>query len=1157
MLLKYRLLLILSLAVVYSLTANARPSAATAANHADKSGNLSAEESTVSLQDFGAVGDGVSDDGPALQAALDALADAGGGTLVVPSGRYAIITPVAKDFSGLSNITIIGAEPAPDNGSGGYGRGLGLFSEFVVQVGETNTALSITGVNNFLIQDITFIGDPNVIRDCKITLSLSDIDNAIVRYCEFYGLGAIVGGGAIVHAYHSNLTVEDSAFLGCATATSSNSSVIQNILWRGIAVTGTRFIDYGNRANYFSKTTLSPPYSWISIGNAAAADATSSQRVAVLRDLFLDEGVFNGITCFPSFFSSANTPINLIYMSGIQMNVNNLESNGIALSGVERVLIEKSYLGWSHNADAAINLIGVGEAIIDQVECAAHAYRIRADASTGRLTVVNSLYEYLDSFAQITEVVNTEGLDADPVQYVRQQYLDTLGREPDASAYFYWASRLLRCGQDAACAEETRGALADYLGNNPSPSFTLSGQVTESDGRTVSGATVTLSGSAGWKTQTDDDGNYSFPTLPTGGSYTVTIARNNYIFDAPSQTITVPVGDRRADFLGRMVTYTISGWAANPSGKVIPGAVIILSGSQSATATTNADGGYELDGIRAEGAYTITIQRENYDFSSQSQNINGLTANLSVNFTGTVLRYTISGDINMSGVDVTLSGGTSASMKTDSDGTYSFTVDAEGDYTVKASKTHYTFTPDSYTFTNLVGHETLNFDPTLNTHIISGSTGLSEATVILSGDITGTVTTDTDGNYSFTVSGGGNYTVTASKAHYTFSPASHSFTDVSADQTAHFTAQNITHVISGSTGLQGTEVKLQGDSSGAIITDADGMYSFTVNGGGSYTVTASKVHYTFAPPSYSFTNLSDDQAADFTPKINTHIISGSTGLSGVSVTLSGDATETITTGADGTYTFTVNGGGNYTVTPTTANYTFAPLSRSYTDLSGNQTADFNSTLNTYTIDGSCGLQGVEVRLQGNSSGVVTTGTDGKYSFTVNANGSYTVTASKAHYTFAPPSHSFSNLSGSQTADFEPQINTYIISGSTGLEGVKVSLSGDATSSVTTSANGQYSFTVNALGNYTITADRSEYVFAPPAYSFTGLNSNQTANFAGTLKPVLLMDKDSDLAVALTTVHLMRGPFSVVNHLNFSPTCGRASWSSPLTRRCSPMRPLRS
>jgi len=67
------------------------------------------EGNVFDLMSFGAVGDGVADDGPALQQALDAVAAAGGGTVLVPAGRYALVTPVSKDFAGLSApVTIRG-----------------------------------------------------------------------------------------------------------------------------------------------------------------------------------------------------------------------------------------------------------------------------------------------------------------------------------------------------------------------------------------------------------------------------------------------------------------------------------------------------------------------------------------------------------------------------------------------------------------------------------------------------------------------------------------------------------------------------------------------------------------------------------------------------------------------------------------------------------------------------------------------------------------------------------------------------------------------------------------------------------------------------------------------------------------------------------------
>src|SRR5262245_6253569 len=66
-----------------------------------------AAQTSLNLRDFGAVSDGVTDTGPALQSALNALATAGGGTLIVPSGQYALLTPVAKDFSSASYSIIL------------------------------------------------------------------------------------------------------------------------------------------------------------------------------------------------------------------------------------------------------------------------------------------------------------------------------------------------------------------------------------------------------------------------------------------------------------------------------------------------------------------------------------------------------------------------------------------------------------------------------------------------------------------------------------------------------------------------------------------------------------------------------------------------------------------------------------------------------------------------------------------------------------------------------------------------------------------------------------------------------------------------------------------------------------------------------------------
>jgi hypothetical protein len=123
-------------------------------------------ENVFNLTDFGAVGDGLTDDGPALQNALDTMAESGGGTLFVPAGRYAIITPVQKDFTGVaSDVSILGVEsltPVPPINSSGpvLTPGLDLLSEFAPRTGAQGISISITGLQSFLIKDITFIGRP-------------------------------------------------------------------------------------------------------------------------------------------------------------------------------------------------------------------------------------------------------------------------------------------------------------------------------------------------------------------------------------------------------------------------------------------------------------------------------------------------------------------------------------------------------------------------------------------------------------------------------------------------------------------------------------------------------------------------------------------------------------------------------------------------------------------------------------------------------------------------------------------------------------------------------------------------------------------------------------------------------------------------------------
>ncbi len=674
---------------------------------------------TFELSDFGAVGDGVADDGPALQAALDAIAAAGGGTLFVPAGRYAIYTPVRKNFAGLAtSLTIHGVESLtpvapPDAGGPELTQGLDLVSEFVPRTGSPQTAIVIAGLETLLIHDLTFIGTPDVENDALITLVLDDISDATIRHCEFYGLSSLEPGGAIIRATRSGLTFEKSVVLGSTCSSADYASVIQNLEWKNITISEAIFADYGQRPELFGKMNASP-YSWIGIGNAAAVTNESPRREAVFRSVFLDEGGYTGISSLPDLYAIPSAPIDLVYISGLHMNVSNFGTTGHYLYQLNNVLVENSHYGWTSNADSAIYLLSVNQAILDQLECSASANRIRAEPTVGNLTVINSVYAHLDSQAQSTKVITTATPEADPVQYVRQQFVSKLNREPDAAAHFYWANNLLACAADEQCVNRTRMALISYLGGSPSPFFAIRGHVT-SDGSSVADAVITLSGSQTVSTITDANGDFHFSKLPTSGSYTVSAAKANHTFVAPTQVFVTPNTDRIVNFASTVNRHSISGRVTDDTGVGLTNVTLALTSAQnSSTTTTDATGAYAFLNLPAGGNYEVRASKTSYAWTPQRQAFSELHADQTADFTGTVVTHVISGRISeqgvgVSGVLVELSGTQIRTTTTNAGGNFSFEVPSEGSYTITPAKQFYAFMPASLSLQSLATSQTCDF----------------------------------------------------------------------------------------------------------------------------------------------------------------------------------------------------------------------------------------------------------------------------------------------------------------------------------------------------------------------------------------------------------------------------------------------------------------
>lgn len=179
------------------------------------------------------------------------------------------------------------------------------------------------------------------------------------------------------------------------------------------------------------------------------------------------------------------------------------------------------------------------------------------------------------------------------------------------------------------------------------------------------------------------------------------------------------------------------------------------------------------------------------------------------------------------------------------------------------------------------------------------------------------------------------------------------------------TKLTMSHIISGhvldGNGLPvgGAEVVLNdGTSLTSVLTENDGSYQFSrLRLGGTFTVTASKPHFTTAPASQTFNNLNSDQVLNFTATVTNaafHTISGQVtengvALAGVTMTLGGSQPALRTTDSSGHYSFELAAGGNYTVTPSLVGFNFGPPSQTFNALSANQTANFAATRQSFVV----------------------------------------------------------------------------------------------------------------------------------------------------------------------------------------------------------------
>ncbi|MBA3513324.1 MAG: carboxypeptidase regulatory-like domain-containing protein, partial [Pyrinomonadaceae bacterium] len=454
---------------------------------------------------------------------------------------------------------------------------------------------------------------------------------------------------------------------------------------------------------------------------------------------------------------------------------------------------------------------------------------------------------------------------------------------------------------------------------NSTPSGAVSGVVVNSStGLPISGAAVTyndpLTGVMAMATSAPN-GTYAFVGLPVSSTGTVSASAPGTTASVPVPAIVTVGGTTVIPNISLVPTALPSGGASgvivnSSTGLPIAGATVTYTDpvtGTTATATTAANGSFVFLSlpVSSTGSITATAPGTSASAPVPAPILPSLTTvipTISLVPTGGVSGTVISGStgLPLPGATVTFINpinGTPITATTLPDGSFTLSgipVGSSGTITITGPGGGSATVP----VPTVIGGATtpLGAPITVTPPIGSGSCsissrlvnpttglGISGVSIQLGGAQSGTVVTDSNGNFAFTgLNCGGTFTLTpispsGTGAGLTFNPPVQVIPNLTGNQTL----PSITGTPLGSgqvfsiggtvtdgngNPVSGTTITLSGTQSGSVQTGSNG--SFTIPGlqqGGNFTITPSGTSSTFTPPFKTFNNLQNSQmSAGFT-----------------------------------------------------------------------------------------------------------------------------------------------------------------------------------------------------------------------------------------------------------------------------------------------------
>ncbi len=312
---------------------------------------LSIAAKTVDVASYATPNDGV-DDTAAFQSAINAVKNAGGGTITVSDGTWDINGRLY--LSGYVSYKFDG-----DKGS-------------IISIdNEAYQTFNVGNVNQIEFRDLIFIGHPTGF-DTWTLVYISASQQLRVTGCQFFGISA--------HTALFEIGSVDAVFDGNQFEGSGGglATIYANASMRNLKVLNSTFLDYAN----FNGTFYSKPsgQAWVmATGNVATINATAPTAIVIDGNRF-DEAPYSAITITNArSVTVRNTAINVSsYATGAGIRLNNVRSG----------VIENSIFGYATLSRPAIVAQNSTQLRLENLEFGNSVFPFTADATSTVDTVL-------------------------------------------------------------------------------------------------------------------------------------------------------------------------------------------------------------------------------------------------------------------------------------------------------------------------------------------------------------------------------------------------------------------------------------------------------------------------------------------------------------------------------------------------------------------------------------------------------------------------------------------------------------------------------------------------------------------------------------------------------------------------------------------------